>query len=350
MFQMFNLAIADAPVYSNEHLVGRPVNAVIANCMQTASGRAIFNDKVINTYFKSMFEVWKVVLSTDLSQHVLNQETGWLCTDSLNRLTIPRPDDPNPDDPTDPLQFTDAYACDTSDKYFGFKSWDEFFVRKLKNDSIRPLPGPKTDNSLITCACESHLYRVAGNVKLNDQFWIKDKAYSLQEIFDDDVESAKKFVDGTIFQTYLSPRDYHHWHSPVKGIVVKTVKVQGTYYSTYSSEEYDPAPNEQSVGLLPHVATRALIYIKPDNDKIGNLVCFIGIGMFEVSSCDIVVQVGQPVNNGDDLGMFHFGGSSHCLVFQKEAKVDHNWGTNYTDPKKTKLVKVNSSIATVKKN
>ena len=354
MFDMFNLAISDAPEYNNERLVGRPVNAVILTCMQTTSGRVFFNDEEINTHFKAMFDVWKDFLSTDQSQHVLNQVDGWLSPNSLQRLIISKYNDPNPDDPKETLSFTEAYACDPNDKYFGFKSWDKFFVREFKSKDVRPLPlpGPDSDDSLITCACESHLYRIAPGVQLNDEFWIKDKAYSLQEIFDNDVESAKKFVGGTIFQTYLSPRDYHHWHSPVKGTIEKIVKVQGSYYSVYDSENFDPAANEQSVGFLPHVATRVLIWIKPNNPKIGERVCFVGIGMFEVSSCDVSVGVNSKVNNGDELGMFHFGGSSHCLIFQKDAKIEFlpKWGSSYIDPNKTKLVMVNSRIATVKQN
>ncbi len=41
----------------------------------------------------------------------------------------------------------------------------------------------------------------------------------------------------------------------------------------------------------------------------------VPVGMAEVSSCQITVQPGDHVNKGDQLGMFHFGGSTHCLVF-----------------------------------
>ena len=353
MFQLFNLAISDAPEYNEERLVGRPVNAVIATSMQTDSGKEIFNNKDINLHLKNMFNVWVTILKTEKSQHVLNKDKGWLSEGSRERLTIPQYDDPTPDNPQKPLlSFTEAYACNIDDPYFGFKSWDDFFVRKHKNDKIRPLPAdPKVDNSLITCACESHLYRIANEVKLKDDFWAKDKAYSLKDMFNGDLESANKFVGGSVFQTYLSPRDYHHWHSPVKGTVEKIVHVWGTYYSVYPDIVNDPAPNEQSVGLLPQVATRVLIYIKPDNENIGKLVCFIGIGMFEVSTCQVVVKENDKVNNGDELGMFHFGGSSHALVFTKEAKIDFRpeWGNKYIDPEKKKLVMVNSKIATVRK-
>jgi len=129
MFQLFNLAIYFAPVYNGERLVGRPVNAIIATCMQTPAGRAVFNDKEVNKHIKKMFDVWVVCLTSKMSRPVLNQKDGWLGPDSLQKLRIPRHDDKDPEHPTNPLEFTAAYACNTNDEYYGFKSWDDFFVR-----------------------------------------------------------------------------------------------------------------------------------------------------------------------------------------------------------------------------
>ncbi len=69
------------------------------------------------------------------------------------------------------------------------------------------------------------------------------------------------------------------------------------------------------------MATRALIFIEADNPKIG-LMCVVPAGMAEVSSCQITVKEGQRVEKGEQLGMFHFGGSTHCLVFRKEVDLD----------------------------
>jgi phosphatidylserine decarboxylase len=38
--------------------------------------------------------------------------------------------------------------------------------------------------------------------------------------------------------------------------------------------------------------------------------------MAEVSTCEITVYEGQRVQKGSQLGMFHFGGSTHCLLFR----------------------------------
>ena len=50
-------------------------------------------------------------------------------------------------------------------------------------------------------------------------------------------------------------------------------------------------------------------------------MAFLGVGMAEVSTCEITVQEGQHVKKGDQIGMFHFGGSTHCLMFRKGVKV-----------------------------
>jgi phosphatidylserine decarboxylase len=49
------------------------------------------------------------------------------------------------------------------------------------------------------------------------------------------------------------------------------------------------------------VATRAVVFIEADNPKIG-LMCFMGIGMTEVSTCETTVKEGQHVKKGDQLG------------------------------------------------
>jgi phosphatidylserine decarboxylase len=38
-------------------------------------------------------------------------------------------------------------------------------------------------------------------------------------------------------------------------------------------------------------------------------MCFLAVGMPEVSTCEMTVYVGQHVNKGDTIGMFHYGGS-----------------------------------------
>ncbi|KAL6228657.1 hypothetical protein BDW75DRAFT_226531 [Aspergillus navahoensis] len=51
-------------------------------------------------------------------------------------------------------------------------------------------------------------------------------------------------------------------------------------------------------------------------------MAFFGIGMCEVSTCDITVTEGQDLTKGEHSGIFHFGGLTHCLLFRKGVNVD----------------------------
>ena len=78
---------------------------------------------------------------------------------------------------------------------------------------------------------------------------------------------------------------------------------------------------------------------------------FVAVGMCEVSSNEITVRGGQHVGAGDELGMFHFGGSTHCLLFRKGVDVDFalepNQGSGYDPPPQYNLP-LRSAIAVVR--
>jgi phosphatidylserine decarboxylase len=146
-------------------------------------------------------------------------------------------------------------------------------------------------------------------------------------------ELTPDFDGGTVYQAFLSALSYHRWHSPVNGTIKKAYVVNGSYYL-----------ENQCQAFLTAVATRALIFIEADNPDIG-LMCVMPVGMAEVSSCEISVQPGQRVKKGDQLGMFHFGGSTHCLIFRPEVNISF---TDYQQPGlEAANVRVNSQIAVV---
>ena len=132
---------------------------------------------------------------------------------------------------------------------------------------------------------------------------------------------AEKFYGGTVYQAFLSATSYHRWHSPVSGLILQTELVDGSYFSQTYAIKTDPVAPVASQAYLAHVAARGIIYIQADNPDIG-MMAFISIGMVEVSSNEITVSAGDHVKKGDQLGMFHYGGSTYCLVFRPGVNLD----------------------------
>eukprot|EP01034_Spumella_vulgaris_P033844 gene33844-41751_t len=208
------------------------------------------------------------------------------------------------------IKFEDIFKCNPTLPHYGFTSWDDFFNREFV-DGVRPIAS-SGDDRVIVNACESAPYCLTRNVDYMAKFWLKGQPYSLRHMLADD-DLTSHFVGGTVYQAYLSATSYHRWHAPVSGRVVKTRLIDGTYYSEIPAAGY----GDYSQGYLTEVAARGLIYIQADNADIG-LMCFMAVGMAEVSTCEITVEIGQHVTKGDQLGMFHFGGSTNCLLFGPE--------------------------------
>lgn len=329
MLQLMNVIMTHAPDFDETGLVGFPFNAILDWSMATKGGWAGFLDEKVNAHLKAILNEWATFLQSEESTAVLSDDpvSGWFGANAQKAM------------PT----FVDDFICDPSAPHYGFKSWDDFFTRRFR-EGVRPVASPE-DDSVIVNACESAPYRIAKNVQLRDKYWIKAQPYALQFMLDND-PWTEQFVGGTIYQAFLSALSYHRWHAPVSGTVVKTKIIEGTYYSEALSEGLDPAGPNDSQGYITEVATRGLIFIEADNPDIG-LMCFMAVGMAEVSTCDIRVFEGQHIEKGQEIGMFHFGGSTHCLIFRPEVDIEFDLH-GQTPGLDSHNIPVRAKLATVK--
>ena len=102
--------------------------------------------------------------------------------------------------------------------------------------------------------------------------------------------------------------------------------------ASFTTGEPDSVGPNDSQKFLTAVATRMAIYIDAKDENIG-LMCFMAVGMAEVSSCDAVVKAGDEIKKGDPIGMFHYGGSTHVLIFNKKAADKLTFYTERNDGK-----------------
>jgi len=359
MFNVMNEIISESISYSviedNIGLVGFPINAILDWAMGTQGGYLAFTNEKVNENLYNILEVWKKFLGSSDSRYVLvegeipHQETyytnpiGWFSPAALEALAAADPLRGKVKSPQEAkANFIYNFKCNPKADYWGFKSWDDFFIREF-NTGVRPVESPADDNVIVN-ACESAPYNCQ-TAKTRDKFWMKGQPYSLYDIMAHDPLSLKFKDNSTVYQAFLCAKSYHRWHSPVNGTIVKAFNVKGTYYAEAPVAGFDPAGPNDSQGYIAEVAARAVIFIEADNKNIG-LMCFVAIGMAEVSSCDIYVKKGQHVKKGDPLGTFHFGGSTHCLIFNENVKLKFDYH-NQTPGLSTSNIPLSAKIATV---
>ncbi len=300
LMRLINDVLTMAPEFGKSAMVATPLGAILDWAMGTPAGFAAFRDPRINTMLKKILTAWCEFLSSGDSLYVLNDSpSGWKCAEAQRTVGI------------------DQYKHDSREEHWGFSSWNDFFTRRFK-DGERPVAAPD-DNKVIVSACESTPYAISTDVKRQDPFWIKTQPYSLEDMLAND-DSVDEFIGGTVYQAFLSATNYHRWHSPVAGTIVRAFVQEGTYYSEADSEGEDAVEPTNSQSYQAHVATRAIIVIEADDPVIG-LMAFVAVGMLEVSSCmiDSKVKRGSHVDKGAELGYFQYGGSTHCLVFRPGA-------------------------------
>lgn len=326
---LFNDTIQSAPEFNRTGLVGFPINAILNWAMGTQAGFAAFLNSDVNNALKNMLNEWCEYLKSSASTYVLDAEKNhWFSKEALEAM---------PD-------FAKTFECDPNAPHYGFTSWDDFFTRRLK-PGVRPIDrDPKT----VTSAAESVPYRLARKVQLRDTFWLKGQPYALAYLLDSAHRGGAEpepdvFVGGTVYQAFLSALNYHRWHSPVDGTVTAVRNIPGTYYSQTPAALCDVAAPDLSQGYIAHLAARAVVYIEAKEPAVG-LMAFIAIGMAEVSSCEVTVKVGQQVKRGDGLGSFHYGGSTHCLVFRPGVNLEFV----PTEFPGTSNVLVNAAVARLK--
>jgi len=292
-----NSVLTTAPEYHSEPLSILPLTKIILHTMSTPAGLAAYRNEKMNVMLRKVLRAWAEFLNSPKSLYVLNDSPeGWKSEQALKHLNM------------------NDYLYDPDDRYWGFKSWNDFFTRKLA-PGARPTAEPR-NGKVIVSACDSVVYQIKDHVKKWDDFWIKSQPYSLNDMLAND-EYAEQFTGGTVFQSFLNIFDYHRFHSPVSGVVKKAYIVNGLYFSKIITSKTDRTAQKNSQGYLTNVQTRALIFIEADDPEIG-LVCVMPVGMLEISSCIINPEIkpGYHIDKGRELGRFQLGGSTCCLIFR----------------------------------
>ena len=104
--------------------------------------------------------------------------------------------------------------------------FNAFFTRKLRGDARSADADPAT----VLCPADGRISQ-AGAIVEGRIFQAKGQEYTTTELLGGDDAAAKPYRDGSFATVYLSPRDYHRVHMPLKGTLRETVHVPGRIFS-----------------------------------------------------------------------------------------------------------------------
>ncbi|KAG8415849.1 hypothetical protein J3459_014009 [Metarhizium acridum] len=326
LIQAIDRASKTAPVWismlQSDCVIGCPMNEALIWFMNTRTGSQILARDDINSYLETILKEWGHFLSSRASASVVHtREGGWVSQQARDELLLAVNVAHNSAFQAE--SFEDAFICDPTHPSYGFQSWNDFFTRQLR-PHIRPVACPE-DDGVIVNPCESQPFALVTDVPEQQQYSLKGTMYSFRDMLDND-PIASGFAGGTVFQGWLSLFNYHRWHAPVAGTVTKVLQIPGTYFVADPANGFEkldstnqPCPDRQapdaSQRLITSIATRTVIVLSAEDARLG-LVGFVAIGMSDVSSCVATVKVGDRVSKGQEIGSFHYGGSSYCLLFQ----------------------------------
>jgi len=186
-----------------------------------------------------------------------------------------------------------------------FKTFNEFFYRKLKPDA-RPVAQLEDATVLVSGAdCRMMAFET---VQQATKLWIKGREFTISRLLGPQyAHEAPKYNGGSLAIFRLAPQDYHRFHSPVDGTIGPMTYISGEYYTV----------NPQAIRSPLDVYGENARKIVPINSPQFGRVFAVCVGAMMVGSIVTTVEEGEEVKRGQEFGYFAFGGSTIVLLFEK---------------------------------
>jgi phosphatidylserine decarboxylase len=182
----------------------------------------------------------------------------------------------------------------------GFSSFNDFFTRKLK-PGARPLA--ENEDCLISPAdCRMLVYpKLSGDCCIP----VKGTRFTVAELLGlEGADLVEGFKDGALCICRLCPADYHRYHFPADGQLLKTWRLRGKYHSVH------PLALQRGLRVFSENVRQVSILELKGFGK----TAFIEVGAFGVASIQQTFE-GSAFRRGEEKGFFAFGGSTIILIF-----------------------------------
>lgn len=222
--------------------------------------------------------------------------------------------------------FAERYRVDLRDaeheSLYAYEHFNAFFTRALKPDA-RPID---QGSDVLVSPVDGVLSQL-GSIQDGRIFQAKGKDFSLIELLGGDVATASPFMGGKFATLYLSPRDYHRVHMPMKGRLLSMKYIPGKLFSVNeATAEGVPelfARNERvacifdtDLGPMAMVLVGAMIVASIETVWAGTITPHKrAINTWHYRDQDLKPIV---LDKGEEMGRFKLG-STVILCFPKDA-------------------------------
>jgi len=130
-----------------------------------------------------------------------------------------------------------------------YETFNEFFTRKLKSNT-RPIDH---GTEFIVSPCDGKI-SMFGEINQHTLLQAKGKSFTLNEFLTPSCKHLDKFIGGSFYTIYLSPRDYHRVHTAYAGQLLEMIYVPGRLFSVapYAPKAIDKlyARNERVASIF----------------------------------------------------------------------------------------------------
>lgn len=200
-----------------------------------------------------------------------------------------------------------------------YENFNAFFTRPLKAGAR------EISDGTISSPADGAISQL-GEIKNGRIFQAKGQSYSSEELLGGNSELAAEFTDGSFATIYLSPKDYHRVHMPIKGTLRKGIYVPGDLFSV----------NNATADNVPRLFSRNERYVAIFDTEVGPMAMVLVGAMIvagietvwdgqvapikrQMSSTNYPSQIDAPtLDKGEEMGRFKLG-STVVLLFAKDA-------------------------------
>jgi phosphatidylserine decarboxylase len=212
-----------------------------------------------------------------------------------------------------------------------FASLQEFFTRALKPDA-RPID---PDLRALTAPCDG-AWGEAGRIQDGTLLQVKGRPYRLEALVASS-EEARRFEGGSYATFYLSPRDYHRFHTPCALRVERAQYLPGSLWPVNRA-------GVEGIQALYAENERICAYMTPDTvgdaGQADALLCMVAVGAtlvgkvrvdFDELSTNVkdgravrrdYGESGRRYRKGEEWGRFEFGSTLVLLATPGLAELD----------------------------